>query len=167
MDVEIATGTAADIDDLQTLWLQMLSYHRDLIAGSVPIWSDEQSWPRARREYCDWLADETAILLLARLQESAELVGYVVCQLLPAGPTFDLGERRGHVDSLVVHDRARGHGVGTTLLEAVRAILIDRGIDHWSIGVLARNAEAAKLYERVGFRPWTQELIASTRSATQ
>jgi ribosomal protein S18 acetylase RimI-like enzyme len=164
MDVEIATGSAADLDDLETLWLQMLAYHRSLIAGSVPTWSDEQSWERARRDYRDWLADEAALLLLARRQTTAELVGYVVCQLLPAGATFDLGERRGHVDSLVVDDQARGHGVGTALLESVRAILIDRGIGHWSIGLLAQNSEAAKLYERVGFRPWTQELLASTRT---
>jgi ribosomal protein S18 acetylase RimI-like enzyme len=62
-----------------------------------------------------------------------------------------------------VHDRARGRGVGTALLSAMRDRLVERGIDVWSVGVVSRNVEAVRLYERVGFRPWTQNLIASTR----
>jgi GNAT superfamily N-acetyltransferase len=81
---------------------------------------------------------------------------------LAADPTFDLGPVRGDVDSLVVRDVARGHGVGSALLESVRDALLTRGVSYWSIGILAHNPEAARLYQRVGFRPWSQALLAKT-----
>lgn len=162
MEFEIAFGGSADLAELKPLWLQMLSHHRGLVAGEVPIHADEQSWELARRHYDNWLANGAGILLIARSQDRAEPLGYAVCRLLPGGATFDLGELRGDIDSLVVTDRARGRGIGTALLDAVRAELKARGIAYCSIGVLAGNTEAAKLYERVGFRPWTQELLART-----
>jgi ribosomal protein S18 acetylase RimI-like enzyme len=163
VECEIAAASAADIDELEPLWLQMLSHHRDLVGEEFPVHADEESWERVRRDYGDWLASDTAILLIARNVSSSEPLGYVVCRLRPGGATFDLGAVRGDIDSLVVDDHARGQGIGTALLEAVRASLNARGVSYWSIGVVARNTEAAKLYERIGFRPWTQELLASTR----
>jgi ribosomal protein S18 acetylase RimI-like enzyme len=160
---EIAAGSAGDIDDLRTLWLQMLSYHRDLVCDEFPVWPDGRSWERARRAYGDWLASDTALLVIARNQASPVPLGYAVCRLLADGPTFELGGVRGEVDSLVVDDQARGQGIGTALLCAVQASLIDRGVSYWSVGLLSGNTKAAKLYERVGFRPWTQQLLASTR----
>ena len=160
MNYEIVAGDVGDIDELQPLWLQMLSHHRILVCDKVPVHPDGESWKRARNAYSDWLAADSAILLIGRDRNDSSALGYVVCRLHPGGPTFDLGQMRGDVDSLVVHDRARGRGLGTALLAAVRTNLSDRGIAYWSIGVLAENMGAAKLYERVGFRPWTQELLA-------
>ena len=165
MECEISLGSVAGVDELKPLWLQMLSHHRDLVGGQFPVHADEESWERVRRDYGDWLATETAILLIGRNSRSSEPLGYVVCRLRRGGATFDLGAVRGEIDSLVVDDHARGRGIGTALLEAVRASLDERGVSYWSIGVLARNTEAAKLYERVGFQPWTQELLASTRNS--
>jgi ribosomal protein S18 acetylase RimI-like enzyme len=164
VNFDIAAGGLAEIDELKSLWLQMLSHHRSLIDGALPIHTDEQSWERARRDYRDWLESEAAIVLIARSRPGSEPVGYAVCRLRPGGATFDLGAMRGEVDSLVVQDQARGRGIGTALLDGVRSSLLERGIGYWSIGVLADNAQAAKLYERIGFRPWTQELIATTRT---
>jgi ribosomal protein S18 acetylase RimI-like enzyme len=159
---EVTLGGALDIDELKPLWLAMLSHHRDLVGDEFPIRMAEPSWEQARRDYLDWLASDAAILLIARYRTSSEALGYAICRLVGGGATFDLGAVRGEVDSLVVRDRARGQGIGTALLEAVRVRLLDRGVSYWSIGVLAHNPEAAKLYERVGFRPWTQELLATT-----
>ncbi|MFZ0041929.1 MAG: GNAT family N-acetyltransferase [Solirubrobacteraceae bacterium] len=167
MEFEIALSGAADIDELKTLWLQMLSHHRNLVGGEFPVLDAERSWEQARRDYREWLASDAAVLLIARSEESAGPLGYAVCRLVGDGATFDLGAVRGDVDSLVVSDQARGQGVGTALLEAVRAELVDRGVAYWSIGVLAHNSAAARLYDRLGFRPWTQELLASTSRAVR
>jgi ribosomal protein S18 acetylase RimI-like enzyme len=162
MNFEITAG-GDDIDELEPLWLQMLSHHRGLVSRETPVHTDEQSWARTRRAYAEWLANDTGILLIARDLASHRSLGYAICRLVPGdGRTFDLGAIRGDVDSLVVDAQARGQGIGTALLDALRDNLVDRGVSFWSIGVLARNAEAVKLYERVGFRPWTAELIAST-----
>jgi ribosomal protein S18 acetylase RimI-like enzyme len=163
MSFEIARGDSADIDQLETLWLQMLSYHRALVDDRFPIRAAEPSWELARSDYQGWLSNDTAMVLTARGTASSEPLGYAVCRLVGGRPTFDLGPVRGDVDSLVVRDLARGWGVGTALLESVRDELLNRGISYWSIGVLAHNREAAKLYERVGFRPWSQALLAKTK----
>jgi ribosomal protein S18 acetylase RimI-like enzyme len=162
VEFEIASSGAADIDELKALWLQMLSHHRHLLDGEFPVRRPEQSWEQAQRDYRDWLGNGAGILLIARGKASREPLGYAVCRLIDSGATFDLGAVRGDVDSLVVRDQARGHGIGTALLDAMRTELVDRGVAYWSIGVLAQNSEAARLYDRVGFRPWTQALLAST-----
>jgi ribosomal protein S18 acetylase RimI-like enzyme len=162
MEFNVALGSAAHIDELESLWLQMLSHHRDLVGGEFPIRRAEPSWERAQRDYRDWLAGDAGILVIARDEGSSEPLGYAVCRLVDEGATFDLGAVRGDVDSLVVRDQARGRGIGTALLDAVRAELVNRGVAYWSIGVLAHNSEAARLYHQVGFRPWLQEFLAST-----
>jgi ribosomal protein S18 acetylase RimI-like enzyme len=165
VEFEIALSSVAHVDELKALWLQMLSHHRELVGGEFPIRRAEPSWEQARRDYRDWLADDAGILLIARDEGSSDPLGYAVCRLIDGGATFDLGAVRGDVDSLVVREEARGRGIGTALLDAVRAELVHRGVAYWSIGVLARNSEAARLYNRVGFRPWTQELLGSTSQA--
>lgn len=155
----ISLGGLADIDELRGLWLQMLAHHRTLVNGELPLHSEEASWQRARQEFRRWAEAESAIVLLARDQGAAKLAGFAMCRLLPEGPTFAMGPLRGEIDSLVVDRDSRGLGVGTALLEAVRAQLTARGIRYCSIGVLAQNQDAARLYERVGFEPWIQNLV--------
>jgi ribosomal protein S18 acetylase RimI-like enzyme len=91
MEFQITQADVREVDELESLWVEMLEHHRELVAG--------------------------------------------------------------------------GQGVGTALLEAIRHRLVERGITYWSIGVLADNPRAAKLYERVGFRPFTLELLAITDRA--
>ena len=86
--------------------------------------------------------------------------GYLVCRLRSPGPTFDLGARRGEVDSLVVSDAVRGNGVGSALLRACKEELRNRGVTYWSIGVVEANRDAVRLYERLGFGSWSRELLA-------
>jgi ribosomal protein S18 acetylase RimI-like enzyme len=90
----------------------------------------------------------------------AQPVGYLVCLLIEAGPTFNLGAVYGEVDSLSVTAEARGEGVGSRLLEACGAAVHERGISYWSIGIVAGNDGAQRLYERLGFAPWTERMLA-------
>jgi ribosomal protein S18 acetylase RimI-like enzyme len=160
MDIEITSGALGDVDALAPLWKAMVEHHRTVVAGQVPVRPAGESWERRRREYVSWLEDGSGLLFLARREGADEVVGYAVCRLLPSGPTFDLGPVRGDVESLAVSPEARGEGVGTALLGAVRAELEARGCRHWSISVASDNAGAVRLYERVGFRPLVQMMHA-------
>jgi ribosomal protein S18 acetylase RimI-like enzyme len=160
VDIGITSGTAVDVDSVAPLWMAMVEHHRDVVAGQVPVRSAEDAWQRRRREYVSWLEDATGLLFVARRDGSDEVVGYAFCRLLPSGSTFDLGPVRGEVDSLAVAEQARSAGVGSALLEACREELARRGCTHWSISVAAANTGAARLYERLGFRPWVQLLLA-------
>lgn len=160
MDIEITPGSPTDLDLLAPLWTAMVEHHREVVAGQVPVRDAGEAWKRRRREYVSWLEDGTGLLFLARREGAGEVVGYAVCRLLPSGPTFDFGPVRGEVESLAVSPQARGEGVGTALLGAVRTELQRRGHSHWSIGVAAANAGALRLYERLGFRPLVQLMVA-------
>lgn len=113
-----------------------------------------------REQYRKWLGESSGLLFVARVGEHDETVGYTFCRLIESGPTFHLGPVRGEIDSLVVADTTRGAGVGSALLEGCRADLQRRGVSYWSIGVLEANRGAVRLYERLGFRPWTREMLA-------
>ena len=158
----IVPGTAADLDELSELWLALLSHHRNLLDDRFPVHAPTDSWELARAAFARWLADDAAIARIARRRDGGEVLGFGICQLLAGGPTFDLGSMRGDLDTLVVKDAARGGGVGAALIESIRAELAARGIAYWSVGLLAGNEQAEKLYRRLGFAPWTQTLLART-----
>ena len=61
-------------------------------------------------------------------------------------------ERKGWVKDLVVRERDRGRGLGTSLLHAGFAEYARRGVDRVGLKVDAENPTGApRLYERVGF----------------
>ncbi|MGI5328068.1 GNAT family N-acetyltransferase [Actinomadura nitritigenes] len=163
MDIEITAGTADDIGSLEPLWLAMLDHHRRVAGTRWPVRGAADSWELCRAEYRTWLEEDGAFLLIARPAapaSGADPAGYLVCRLRASGPTFDLGARRGEVDSLVVSDAVRGNGVGSALLRACKEELRDRGVAYWSIGVVEANRDAVRLYERMGFGSWSRELLA-------
>ncbi len=160
MALEVGLGAAGDIDALAPLWMAMVEHHRGLVGEQVPVRASAEAWALCRQQYQLWLADGSGILFLARLDESDAIAGYALCRLIPSGPTFDFGEVRGEVDSLVVAEESRGAGAGTALLRACRAELRRRGIAYWSVGVVEANRGAGALYERLGFRPWVRTMLA-------
>lgn len=145
----------------------MVEHHRHVAGDAWPVLSADVAWARRSEQYTTWLADGSGLILVADAVDAhvQRPVGYLACRLLPAGPTFDLGDVRGDVDSLVIAEAARGRGVGSALLNACRAELQSRGVRYWSIGVVEANIEAVKLYERHGFRPFVRSMLAEINSS--
>ncbi|HEU5252716.1 MAG TPA: GNAT family N-acetyltransferase [Solirubrobacterales bacterium] len=46
------------------------------------------------------------------------------------------------------------------MIEACRERLREEGITHWGVAVVEANADATRLYERVGFRSFYRQLLA-------
>ena len=139
----------------------MVEHHRRLVGDQWPVRASQVSWEHRREQYSAWLTDDSGFIFIARTEGSDSPLGYVACRLLSAGPTFDLGELRGDVDSLVTAEAARGQGVGSALLDACRTELKRRGARYWSIGVVEANTRAVELYERLGFRPFVRSMLAA------
>jgi GNAT superfamily N-acetyltransferase len=57
------------------------------------------------------------------------------------------------MDGLFVADGARGRGVGSALLDAIKAKARDLGCPRVRLDVVDTNRAARRLYERSGFRP--------------
>jgi ribosomal protein S18 acetylase RimI-like enzyme len=100
-----------------------------------------ETWEEAWTDLSETI--ETGVALLA--EDEGRAVGFVFCIL------GDRGRRTAHVTDLYVRPEARNKGIGrellTELIEPARAA----GLDHVSLEVLLRNADARRLYERLGF----------------
>lgn len=58
-----------------------------------------------------------------------------------------------YLDSLVVNDKFRGHGIGSELLDALPAIARKSGVHKVGLNVDVSNPKAEALYTRKGFKP--------------
>ena len=100
-----------------------------------------ETWEEAWTDLSETI--ETGVALVA--EEDGRAVGFVFCIL------GDRGRKTAHVTDLYVRSEARNKGIGrallTELIEPARAA----GLDHVSLEVLLRNADARRLYERLGF----------------
>ena len=97
----------------------------------------EEAWPDLSRTIRDGAA------LVA--EEDGRAVGFIFCVL------GDRGRKTAHITDFYVRPEARGRGVGRALLRALIDPARETGLDHVSLEVLLRNAEARRLYERLGF----------------
>lgn len=69
--------------------------------------------------------------------------------------------RHGHVTELVVAPSWRGRGIGRMLLAEAERLARELGLPRLSIGVLAGNDGAERLYRATGFEPYMTVLMRS------
>ena len=121
----------------------------------------EAAWAHRRGQYLEWLGDGSARMLAALPagEEAAAPLGYAVLAIKPSMASWDVNERVGELETLAVAEEARGQGIGTMLIEECRRLLREEGITHWAVAVVEANADATRLYEREGFRPFYRQLL--------
>jgi GNAT superfamily N-acetyltransferase len=139
----------------------MVEHHHSVMPDGPAGRDPEESWRMRREQYVRWIESGEGMLFLVP-DEGAEgaPLGYACLRVGPSGPTWDLGETVGDLESLSVASSARGEGIGTLLIEHCRERLRDRGARWWTVSVVASNGRAAELYEREGFRPYVDFLLA-------
>ena len=154
MTVRIVKAGAERVDALEPLWGSLHTHHRQVAdeMPGIPMREVEDSWPRRRTRYVEWLSDPDAFVLIA--EDDAIPVGYALVSLHGADDTHVTADRVGELQTLAVEPGYRGTGLGTRLLERVYQELRSLGVGEMLIGVLAGNDDALRLYERHGFRPW-------------
>jgi len=64
------------------------------------------------------------------------------------------------LDDVTVARAVLGQGIGTTMLDALKAALSARGVSRIDIGCHRDNTGAWRFYERHGFRPLDEERLA-------
>jgi ribosomal protein S18 acetylase RimI-like enzyme len=93
------------------------------------------------------------------LSTSGEVVGYVYAGLEPLS-WKELRDAAGFIHDVVVSADARGHGVATMLVDAAIEWLRERGAPRVMLWTAEQNAEAQRLFTRLGFR---RTMIEMTR----
>lgn len=100
-DVDIVRAGAERLDQLEPLWKSLQEHHRSVDPGvpGIPPRSVDDSWPRRRVKYVEWLRHPDAFVLLA--EEGATPVGYALVSIHePADDTHETGERWAELQSL-------------------------------------------------------------------
>ena len=148
-DITIDRLAAKDIDLLASLWKALLDHVAKLPDAIVPIRPFEQSWPLERAEMLAALQGDAFVLVARR---GGAVVGYAYVGVEGPDPVWYTGDSRAELIHLSVADGERGAGVGTALMDAMDAELERRGVDDVEIGVDTANHDAARFYERRGYR---------------
>jgi len=102
---------------------------------------------------------DDVIVLVA--EDEGAVVGYVYAGVEPLS-WMELRDEAGFVHDVYVDPAARGHGVATALVEAAAAWLAGKGMPRVMLWTAARNPEAQRFFERLGFR---HTMIEMTREA--
>lgn len=151
----------SEVDRVAPLFKQLVGFHREVVEGAWPVRSAEAAWEHRRGQYLEWLGEGRARMLAAipAADETAVPVGYAVLAIKPSMASWDVDERIGELETLAVAEAQRGRGIGSMLIEECRRLLREEGITHWAVAVVEVNADATRLYEREGFRPFYRQLL--------
>ena len=156
--VELGPG---DVDLVEGLWKELFGHHRELTGQTYPVRDPETSWQRRRSQYVEWLEAGEGHLFLAPGEGAEQApLGYACLRVESSGPTWNLGDKVGDLESLSVTASARGLGVGGALIAHCRARLAELGATWWTVTAITDNPRAVEFYEREGFRPFWLSMIA-------
>jgi ribosomal protein S18 acetylase RimI-like enzyme len=162
-EMKIRPATAADLAVLGRLGAALMRAHYafDSERFIAPGHNPEAGYASFLRSQ---LADDETVVLVA--EQDGAVVGYVYAALEPMS-WKELRGPAGFVHDLVVEPAARGRGIGTALMRGAFDWLEGRGAPRVLLGTAARNLDAQRLFERLGFRrtmiEMTQELRPKAR----
>lgn len=105
--------------------------------------------PFSEDEFLAMLADERVYPFVA--EDGGTVIGLAVVRMRPA-PNPPMKPRRvAFIDDVVVDEKHRGKGVGTALLNRLKALAKELQADSLELMVWAFNESAVRMYERAGF----------------
>jgi ribosomal protein S18 acetylase RimI-like enzyme len=161
-EFEIVRAGAGRLDEIEAIWRSLSDHHAELTPAELPVRPSAQGWPLRRERYERSLADGAALLIA---QRGDRAIGYALAH--PTSAPVNLAiERILEVETVAVLPAARGAGVGGALMDAVREVAAELGIEHLQLAVRTANEGALRFYERQGFAPLYVTLTA-TRAASE
>jgi ribosomal protein S18 acetylase RimI-like enzyme len=155
--IEIVEAGAERLDDLEPLWHALVQHHGAVADGLGEPRERADTWARRRRLYQELLAKDGTYALIA--ERDGAPIGYAMVSLSRPSMTWTI-DHSANLETLAVLPEARGAGVGTQLVEAVKDRMRAAGVTHLALGVVATNDAAIRFYRRHGFQPAFLEMLA-------
>jgi ribosomal protein S18 acetylase RimI-like enzyme len=155
-DITVRRATNADLPALGALGALLMRTHYAFDSRRFMAPGDD-----AEEGYAWFLGtqlqEEDVVVFVA--ERAGEVIGYVYAGIEPLS-WKELRDGCGFIHDVVVHERGRGIGVATRLIEAAVEWLAGRGMPRVMLWTAAPNAAAQRLFERLGFR---RTMIEMTR----
>ena len=98
----------------------------------------------------DKLLEECSVLVA---EENSEIIGAVSYSIMDMKAAIIHPFKSLWISDLVISQNHRGKGTGTMLMEKVKEIAKENGVDRIQLNVSSYNTDAVKLYEKMGFAP--------------
>jgi ribosomal protein S18 acetylase RimI-like enzyme len=146
--VIIRQAAPPDIDAVAQLWLELVSYHREIDPDLPP--AAPKGAQRYARRLMDRLDDPLTRVLVAEIDGA--IVGYVLGMVVDLAPEMFMQTASGFLADIYVAAAHRRHGVGRALVDALTAWFKAQGLSYFEWHVAARNEDAVKFWQAVGGR---------------
>ena len=149
----VREGTAADLDEMLSLWRaleQIQGEHR-----LFPMVDDPES--RIAGLFREAIAEPDSAALVIEGQDG--LLGMAIVRLAEQGHHSMSNARVVEVSRVVVKEKARGRGLGRSLMDAAAVFAKARGATYLTAKLFTGNTEGRAFWERMGFVPRYEERI--------
>lgn len=147
-----------DLDAIAALWMELVQYHREL----------DTDMPVAARDGAERYAErirhalDSTHLKVYVAEVDDQVIGYVLGMIIDLLPETFREERAGMVADICVRQAYRSQGIGSALMDALKAWFVLRGVDHYEWYVAASNQSGIVFWEKVmGGRPVMIRMRAS------
>ena len=146
----IRRAAAADAPALGRLGALLLRTHYDfdpkrfLAPGDAP--EDGYAWFLRGQ-----LRRKGVVIFVAELKETSAVAGYVYAGIEPMS-WKELRDEAGFIHDVAVEPSARRLGIAAALIEAASAWLKEQGAPRVMLWTAEQNADAQRLFARLGFR---------------
>ena len=153
--VTVRTYRPEDQDRVKHCIIELQDFERVLEPDRV---EEERVVERYFRELQEAHHHNTGRMFVTEVEE--EVVGFINVQFEHESQMYisSLVDYAYNSD-IVVLQAYRGRGLGTMLLQQAEAFARQQGATFLKIGVLARNQQAADVYQHAGFRPYEIVLL--------
>jgi len=154
MEIAIAPATEVDAEAISALNREVQGVHAAGLPGLFKLPGPESFPPSAVREL---LAKPENVVLFARL--GSEPAGYVYAEIVRRPETsLRYAHAMIYLHHISVAAPCRQRGVGRALVEAVRRIGAQHGINTLALDVWSFNEPARHFFRRCGLAPYNERL---------
>lgn len=156
----IRRAEPGDEDAAVALWRHLQDEHTAQDARHRPSESASERW---RNDYRVWIGSDAHRVFVA--EDEGALVGLVTAHPFWPGPMY-VQELEVYITELVVAPECRSEGVGSRLVEAVRAWARAQGVTRIRAGILSRNVRGRAFWKREGADDFFTTVTLSTDDAS-
>ncbi|UTW60893.1 GNAT family N-acetyltransferase [bacterium SCSIO 12741] len=152
-ELKIQTATAADLEAVTALWLEVIAEHED----HHPIFQlDNQKRGEVQQVLLQRINAENTAILLAMNENIPVGMTILKMETLPNVSPYS---KKGYIAETVIQKEHRSLGIGTFLVNAAKDWIFSQGGDYIELQVSVKNEGAKRFWESQGFFPSTLHLI--------